>query len=377
VPGMLQFAITLALLAIAAAIYWFVARRRAKRIKLATIEAEGLEKARQQRNAQRDNIRQRLTGVRGNYGQPSSEELTIDGYTQYDDDREIKVPARGQARTHVLVAGIAAIALFLGAGAATAKSSYTSVPTKQIGVVTEFGRPIDSLDNGPHWKAPWTKITLIDGQKKTDSRYWSKDDPTGCTTVRIANQGTACVDNSIQWQITSNANTLFKDYGTFDNVRDSVITRTLGEVLNETFRTYDPFATDKNGNNISPTQDQLSQDATGRMKNKVLNTGITVYNVILPIEHFDAETQDRLNKFQAEVANTRTAKQKQLTATAEAQANNNIAASINNTPNVLVSKCLDTFNTMVNKNQPIPAGFSCWPSSGSNLVLPASSGTGK
>ena len=81
-------------------------------------------------------------------------------------------------------------------------------------------------------------------------------------------------------------------------------------------------------------------------------------------------TQAKINAYQAEVGNTRIAEQQEKTAGAQARANRALADSVSKDPNVLVSKCLDTLEEMVKAGQSVPAGFSCWPGSGANLVLP-------
>ena len=65
-----------------------------------------------------------------------------------------------------------------------------------------------------------------------------------------------------------------------------------------------------------------------------------------------------VNAFNSEVANTRIAEQRKLTAEKEAEANRVLSASVSNDPNVLVSKCLD----IVKARGGSPAG--CWPGTG-------------
>ena len=102
---------------------------------------------------------------------------------------------------------------------------------------------------------------------------------------------------------------------------------------------------------------------------------------------FSKTTEERINDLQAEVAKTRVAQQQEETAAAQrtqaeaeaaaqAKANQVLAGSVSNDPNVLVSKCLDTLNAMVQAGQPIPAGFTCWPSSNNGTLVfgPGSSG---
>jgi len=251
-------------------------------------------------------------------------------------------------------------------------SSYTIVSTKNVGVVTSFGRPVGSLDNGFHLIAPWNKVTELDGAIQTDSHAGTDPkDTTPCTSVRIAHQSVACVDNSIRWRIQPGAaDRLFRDYKDFANIRDSLVTRELSAALNTVFKDYDPLATDDKGNTISPSQDVLSEAVTKLLQAQI-GDDIDVKNVIVPIVHFDDQTQGRINALQAEVANTRIAKQKQQTADATAEANRKLADSVSKDPNVLVSNCFDILAQMVKDKQPVPAGFSCWPSGGSAVVVPS------
>lgn len=87
----------------------------------------------------------------------------------------------------------------------------TMVGTRDIGIVTSFGRPVRHLDNGIHGKAPWEKVSSLDGAIQTDNYVGTKN----CTDIRIGNESTACVDNSIRWRIKPEAgDTLFRDYHT-------------------------------------------------------------------------------------------------------------------------------------------------------------------
>ena len=111
-------------------------------------------------------------------------------------------------------------------------SVFTVVPTRDIGIVTSFGKPVGNLDNGIHAKLPWEKVKTLDGAIQTDS-YLEKNNE-GCTDIRIGNESTACVDNSIRWRIKLAAGeALYKDYRDMDNIRKSLVTRELTAALNK------------------------------------------------------------------------------------------------------------------------------------------------
>lgn len=265
-------------------------------------------------------------------------------------------------------AASAVLGLVLLAGACV-----TQVTTKNVGVVTSFGRPVGALGNGLHLKAPWHKVTEFDAAVQTDSHKGKNGDGgSTCTDIRIGNQSVACVDNSVRWRIVQDsADDLYRDYREFDNVRDSLVTRELDAALNEVFADYDPLAgVDVNGASTARSLDELSDEVTSRLREKV-GQQVEVLSVIIPLVAFDKTTQDKINDYQAELANTRIARQKQQTADAQAEANRKLSGSVSKDPNVLVSRCFDILAEMVNAKEPVPAGFTCWPGGGTGVVLPS------
>jgi hypothetical protein len=87
--------------------------------------------------------------------------------------------------------------------------------------------------------------------------------------------------------------------------------------------------------------------------------------VIVPLVNYDEATQERINALNVEKANTRIAEQRAKTAEAEARANEILAASVSNDPNVLVSKCLDA----AREAHISPLG--CWPNTTAVPTVPA------
>lgn len=244
------------------------------------------------------------------------------------------------------------------------------VPTRSIGVVTSFGKPVSTLSNGVHIKAPWQKVHDLDGTIQTNSRTGSNEHPTGtdkaaCTDVRIGNGSEACVDNSVRWRIKLSAGqSLYRDYPKgMDAITDSLVRRQLTGALNDVLGSYNPLAQieDLSGTGAgSPNLSKLSQQVEDAL-NARISSDIEIEDVILPIIRFDKNTQAKINAYQAEVANTRIAEQSEQTAKAQARANDNLKQSVSNNPNVLVARCLDTLGEMVKDKQRVPVGFTCWP----------------
>ena len=263
--------------------------------------------------------------------------------------------------TGFIVLGFAVF--FLGA------SSLYRVSTKNVGIETTYGATSGENGNGLHLKWPWEKVTEMDAAIQTDS-YSDKT----CIQVRIANQQTACVSVNFQWRIAPTAaQELFRNYRTFDHVRDALVTRRLKAVLNVQLEDYNPLnsiagADLPPGQQRTPALSEIARRVNGQMTKEIggKSGSIEVLSTIIPIITFDNETQGRINQLQQQVALTRVAKQSEKTAAAQAAANRALASSVNNSPNVLVSRCINILETMVKNGQPVPAGFSCWP--GGNLA---------
>jgi regulator of protease activity HflC (stomatin/prohibitin superfamily) len=282
--------------------------------------------------------------------------------------KQIENPTRGQKSDRNLVGMIAAAVSVLSL-IFLAFASVVQVSTKNVAVVTSFGRPVGALNNGLHLKAPWTETTEYDAAIQTDQH--TTDNKNTCVKVRIAHQTIACVDVTDQWRINEDAvDGLYQNYRGFDNVRDSLVTRQLDVALNTVFESYDPLAVDDNGNSTAPSLNTLASQVQTQMQAAVGNR-LTVLSVMIPKLTFDDATQGRINALQAQIAQTRIAQQAEKTAAAQAAANKALSGSVSNDPNVLVDKCLNIWNEMVAKGMPLPAGSSCWGPSSASVAVPA------
>jgi len=274
----------------------------------------------------------------------SSKERPASSYDTY---------VRGTARLVTLVLLLVTVILLV-------LSSTTMVTTKRVGVVTEFGKPSsEPLDNGLHFKAPWAKVTEFDVAKQVDE-FTGGDH---CVNVRMAGQTTACVSAVITWRaVSSEANSLYQDYKDFEKVRSTLVKNNVKSTLSEVFSTYNPLAQVAKGDEIAETPDvsAYADDVKSALQVAV-GDEVEIVSVTTPYISYDDTTQARINELQAEVANTRIAEQRKLTAEAEAAANAELAESVGNDPNVLVSKCLDILSALAKDGKSLPNGFSCWP----------------
>jgi regulator of protease activity HflC (stomatin/prohibitin superfamily) len=265
------------------------------------------------------------------------------------------------------------LALILGVFSCT-----TIVQAKEVGVLTTFGKPSDrTLEPGLHIKAPWQKVTEVDGTIQTDKYVGDK-----CIYVRIGDGSRACLTLTHRWQIVpERANETYANFRSNDpteSLREAVVSTQLVSVAQDVMSKYNPIAglstvaaEDAGANlNFAPDYDQIAADITAGMDARygpeplVRTVAITVSYLSL-----SDTTQAKINAFIAEVANTRIAVQKEQTAAAEAKANQALEASVTNAPNVLVSKCLDLLAEASKTHYALPAGFSCWPGS-NGVVIP-------
>ena len=240
-------------------------------------------------------------------------------------------------------------------------SSFTMVGTQDVGVVTAFGAPTGDVSDGLHFIPPWEKSTAMNAAIQTNNHTGKN-----CMNVRIANQQTACVDVTIRWRIRhGQADNLFKNYHSFTNVTDSLVTRELAAAVNNQLTTFNPLnsitlGTPSQGATPNPTLTQVANDVTEQMRTEI-GSQIQILKTIIPIITFDPETQSRINQLQQQIALTRIAEQEVVTNQAQAQANDTLAKSVDTNTNVLVAQCLNIMSQMVKNGQTVPVGFSCWP----------------
>jgi regulator of protease activity HflC (stomatin/prohibitin superfamily) len=263
----------------------------------------------------------------------------------------------------LLAIGIGAVCLIM--------SMTTVVGTRNIGVVTSFGKPVgEPLGNGLHWKAPWHKVTDLDGTIHPDA--WTGDK---AIQIRIGNGSIAAIDTNVRWRIVpARAGSLFLDYrsvkGVKDSggndvsdvngiVRESLVKYQLQAALNEVYGEFDPLAVVKGGSAVSV--DSLSGDVQEALLRRVNSLGgpggqqVEILSATTPLIHLDPDTQKKINDYQIAIADTRIAQQRIETNKAAAKANEELAKSVQD-ENVLKDKCLNTQDAMQKAGQPLPPG---------------------
>lgn len=275
-------------------------------------------------------------------------------------DKDASSSASGSTARMTRIAGFVAGVLSL---VAFGFSFTTMVPTQQVGIPVTFGKPGTPMSNGLHLKAPWTNVALMDATVQIDNNLGDER-----TEIRLKNQSTAYVQNSVRWRIKpESAAQLYMAHRQFENIGPALQEQELAAAMNQALADYNPLAQAKAAATGDATDtakakdfDELAQQVKKRMEESI-GDRLIIDSVIITKIDFDEKTQSRIDAYQVEIGNTRIAEQRKETAKAEADANKTLADSVSKDPNVLVSKCLDTLASIVEKGQQVPVGFSCWP----------------
>lgn len=263
-----------------------------------------------------------------------------------------------------------------------ASMSFTVVSAKNIGVAVNFGAVSQTtLSPGLNMKAPWTKVIEIDGTMQPDK--YGDGGGAECIKVRIGDGSEGCATIVNRWSVNAqNAAQVYSDFRSNDptqSFKEAIVSNDLAQSVQEALRTYNPIAelravaSNDTSANLSFTPDyaKLSKPIEDDMKKRMEVRGLAnIEGVTLSYLTISPNTQKKLDDYIAEVGATRIATQQKETAKAQAQANRELSASVSKDPNVLVSRCFDTLNEATQKNYQLPAGFSCWPGSGSTMIVP-------
>lgn len=285
---------------------------------------------------------------------------------------------------------IVAVAVGVLAACTLAIASFTIVPTRSVGVVTSFGKPVGSLKNGAHLVRPWAEVEKFDASVQTLNLDGDPGkDKTPCVTVRLGNQTTACVDVSLQWNIDQSGDVveLYRKFKNFGNIEENLVRRQLRNALNEAFKAHDPLSViNDEASKPNATEGQTSVtdkskqiESNGDLAAKAkpvlvsgVGSGIKIVSLTIPLVHYDKDTENRLKQYQQAMADTRIASQKKLTADETKQANDKLASSASvKDPGVQYQNCIDLMRELGAKDQlkNLPPAFTCPGSSTANVII--------
>lgn len=282
------------------------------------------------------------------------------------DGRRVDTDAKTAHTTGWVVAVVflffAALALFF--------SSFTTVPTRSVAVVTAFGRPDGEIGNGAHFIAPWESTHIMNAAVQTETFTDgpdSQDQNHRCQDVRLGNQSIGCAEVRFYWQIQPHdATTLYATYRSQDHLRSTLVLGSLKKALNNAFADYNPITLLTTNTAYTDVLNAKSTEVQDLMQQYV-GDQVKITSVIVPLVNYNSQTQATIDAFQTQVGKTRVAQQAVITAQQQALANKIIADSLKNNDSqaVLISKCLD----LVAEKLPVPGTCLPFAGTGSSVIV--------
>lgn len=245
------------------------------------------------------------------------------------DYQERPLSARRYTRFAVYVVfGLAAICLLF--------ASLVFVGTKQVGIITTFGRPGGEVGAGPHLIWPWQDINEMDGAIQLQSfEGESYDKPGTSVKVRLGNNSSAFIEANINWRLKPEAAPrMFQDYRTFNNIRENLVDKQLQVALSHRFAGFNPQQQTQ-GADLPGIAEQVKNDLQAAVGND-----IEIISVKVPGLFYDSGTQQRIDAFNQEAQQTKNAEQAVQTAKQQREAAEQRAAQAKPDLTVAVFTCV-------------------------------------
>jgi regulator of protease activity HflC (stomatin/prohibitin superfamily) len=246
-------------------------------------------------------------------------------------------------------------------------SSFDIVGTRNVGIVTSFGKPVGERGAGLAWHAPWQKISEMDAAIQLQSFQGnSYDEPQTAIKVRLANNSAAYVEENLNWRIREPAaGSLFQDYRTFENITVNLVDKQAQVALSKEFSTFnpqlaevvDPTKPPPTTTQMAPAQGANLPVMAERVKQDLQNAvgdRIEIIDVRIPGIFYDSATQQRIDQYNQKVQETKNAQQDVQTATQQKLASEQRA---NQAPPDLRVAIFNCINELVKAGKD-PAG--CW-----------------
>jgi regulator of protease activity HflC (stomatin/prohibitin superfamily) len=237
-------------------------------------------------------------------------------------------------RLAVAAGGVLAFAVLL-----TLVSSYDRVDTRNVGIITEFGRPVSEHGAGIVWHAPWKKLSeLSEAVQLQAFESNSYDDASkgigsngnpAAINVRLANNSNAYVDENLNWRLKEGAAPkLFQDYGgsnVFKTIKEQLVDRQAQVALSKVFAGFNPQIMTAAQATAPGARPQLNAPAQGadlpamaaqvkRDLQDAVGNEIEILDVRIPRIFYDPPTQQRIDAYNQKVQETLNAAQDVKTA---------------------------------------------------------------
>lgn len=236
------------------------------------------------------------------------------------------------------------IAFFVVIGIILGFMSMTTVGARSVGIQTSFGKYAATLDSGFHMVNPFSSVEEFSTQiQDLDLEVPVSFDGGSSGTAKL----------TVLWAIDAkDAEQLWKDWKTFDRVRDRLVAPAARTVTAASFSAFTPDAA-RDGANRVTLQDQILSELKGS-----IGEGANIRSIQLTDVQLGDRAQAAVDRIVEATANTQRASEEQARATIEAETARIRQQS--QTPEALQRYCLEVVNSWnVGNNGPLPATFDC------------------
>jgi regulator of protease activity HflC (stomatin/prohibitin superfamily) len=189
-------------------------------------------------------------------------------------------------------------------------ASVSTVPTRNVGIVTEFNKPTGRTTGaGLKWHAPWQSIDDWDASGQTYAHLGD-----GCVWVTIAAQRRACIPVQIEW--SARAERAPENWAAYKEVDDlsrfeTFVARRVNPQINaamtSVFATFDPLKAvnaatgDAPAPDLNATYKKPLTEALGA----ALGEDIAVRSVAFEAPRYDEPTTNAINAYGQKVLEAR------------------------------------------------------------------------
>jgi regulator of protease activity HflC (stomatin/prohibitin superfamily) len=233
----------------------------------------------------------------------------------------------------------------------TVGMSVTVVGARSVGIQTAFGKYSDTLSNGLQVTAPWSSVEEF----STQVQYLDLDGEQA-VPVTFKGGGGGQVNVTPRWRIDPDgAENLWKKYRTFDAVRDKLVNSSAKDAVRIVASKYTPNEA-RSGENLRAVAEGVKK----QLADDLSRDGITIDSISVKGITLDARSQASLDKIVTANNDIERAKAEQLRAKIDADTAKIREQGGSLKPEALTRYCLEVVNNWdVDKNGPLPAGFSC------------------
>lgn len=259
------------------------------------------------------------------------------------------VAAIGAIFTRGAGAIAAAVAALVVGAIVTTLFSITTVDARAVGIQTSFGRYTNTLENGLQLTAPWSSVEEFSTLNQTLKLNGDSSVP-----VSFSGGSAGSADVTIRWATTAEgAEEQWKQYRTFDNVRDQLVEPESRNAFRTEFSNYTPVEA-IDGTTLNTITKNVDDALTATLK----KSGVHVVSVQVTNVKLGERAQTALDRIVQANADTERATSEQARAVIEAETARIRQQS--QTPEALQRYCLEVLNSWdVEKNGNPPTMLNC------------------